>query len=52
MKNKIIFDVGAYDGIDGLALAIKNPMYLQTWKISYCFLPTKTVAKVSSFPAL
>jgi FkbM family methyltransferase len=25
MKNKIIFDVGAYDGIDGLALAIKNP---------------------------
>ena len=28
MKNKIIFDVGAYDGIDGLALAIKNPNFL------------------------
>ena len=27
MKNKIIFDVGAYDGIDGLALAIKNPNF-------------------------
>tara|TARA_B100001996_G_scaffold325594_1_gene271567 strand:+ start:313 stop:1083 length:771 start_codon:yes stop_codon:yes gene_type:complete len=28
MNNKIIFDVGAYDGIDGLALAIKNPNFL------------------------
>ena len=27
MKNKIIFDFGAYDGIDGLALAIKNPKF-------------------------
>ena len=27
MENKTIFDIGAYDGIDGLALAIKNPKF-------------------------
>ena len=27
MKDKVIFDVGAYNGIDGLALAIKNPKF-------------------------
>ena len=24
-KKKIIFDIGAYDGMNGLVLAIKNP---------------------------
>ena len=27
MENKTIFDIGAYDGIDGLALAIENPKF-------------------------